>query len=231
MKRLFIIHYSLFISAALCVALTSCGELIEVNEVSEQQMATAKLEIERRTIDLTVGDSYNLTVKVTPDSLAKKGIYWESANPAVVTIDEGRIVAVAPGETVIKATAMAGLNVDSCRVRVLPVWTFDPYLFRYDMVVYANVTVGGRALDRDVTVAAFNSGGEVRGLGLLRQADGRQYLQLRVYSNDEYEEDGQLTLRCYDRQRLIMVEAKEKLSFEADATLGTLSSLYPIVFD
>ena len=114
MKRLFIIHYSLLISAALCVALTSCGELIEVNEVSEQQMATAKLEIERRTIDLTVGDSYDLTVKVTPDSLAKKGIYWESANPAVVTIDEGRIVAVAPGETVIKATAMAGLNVDSC---------------------------------------------------------------------------------------------------------------------
>ena len=104
-------------------------------------------------------------------------------------------------------------------------------LFRYDMVVYANVTVGGRALDRDVTVAAFNSGGEVRGLGLIRQADGQQYLQLRVYSNDEYEEDGQLTLRCYDRQRLIMVEAKEKLSFEADATLGTLSSLYPIVFD
>ena len=215
---------------SVALMLVSCGELIEVDEISEQQVTEAKLSVERRNVDMMVGDSYELTVKLTPDSLTAKGIYWESANPAVVSINEGTVVAVAPGETVIRVTSVAGLKSDSCRVRVIPRWSFAPYQFRYDMVVYANVTVGGRALDYDVTVAAFSDDGEVRGIGLLRTAGKQQYLQLRLYSNDN-EGDEQLTLRCYDRQRLLLVDAKEKLTFESNATLGTLSSLYSIVFE
>ena len=48
--------------------------------------------------------------------------------------------------------------------------------------------------------------------------------------NEKIALDG-LTLRCFDRQRMLLVDAKEKLTFDSNATLGTLSSLYSIVFE
>ena len=128
-------------------------------------------------------------------------------------------------------TALAGMKRDSCRVRVYR-WSFDPYQFRYDMVVYANVTVGGQPADANTLVAAFGHGEtgapEVRGMGVMRQSADRKYMLLRLYSN---ETDGEeLTFRCYDRRRLLMVDGKE-VTFENNATWGTLSSLYNIVFE
>lgn len=222
---------SIFGLAALTIGLASCGELFEVEEVAEQA-AIADIEMGRRTIDMMEGDWYTLPATITPDSLIKKGVFWEVADTNIVSIDNGTITAKAPGETTVRATAVAGLKSDTCRVRVHR-WEFNPYQFRYDMVVYADVTVAGQPADEMLKVAAFGSdetgAQQIRGIGVMRQSGDKKYMQLRLYSNEEGADT--LTLRCYDRNRLLVVESKERVGFDSNATLGTLSMLYDITFE
>ena len=220
------IHYSLFT--------TSCGKLYEVEELTEDQLSVAELSVGRHAVDLMVGDAFQLPMTIMPDTLAERGIYWESADTTVVRISEGSLTAVGPGETTVTAIAMAGLMSDTCHIRVLELWTIDPYAFLYDMVVYADVSVNGRAADDNIMVGAFGSDDsgrpQLKGLGSLRRSpDGRQYMVLRTYSNRI---DGEsLTLRCYDRSRALLLESPNSIIFENNATLGTLSHLYNIVFE
>ena len=218
----------------MAVILTSCGKPFELEEVAEDQLSVTELAVDRHSVDLMVGDIYQVSATVKPDTLAERGIYWESADTTVVRISEGRLVAVGAGETTVKAIAMAGLKSDNCHVRVIEPWVIDPYAFLYDMVVYADVSVNGRAADDNTSVGVFgrdDSGGPLlKGVGVMRRsADGRSYMVLRTYSNGD---DGEsLTLRCYDRSRALLLESKEGITFENNSTLGTLSRLYSIVFE
>ena len=222
---------SIFGLAALTVGLASGGELFEVEEVPEQA-AVADIAMGRHNVDLMVGDSYTLPATITPDSLINKGLFWEVADTNIVSIDNGTIMAKAPGETAVRVTAVAGMKNDTCHVNVHR-WDFDPYQFRYDMVIYADVTVGGKAPESGTMVAAFGydetGAQQIRGLGVMRQAGDQKYMQLRLYSNEEGGDT--LSLRCYDRQRLLMVKSKDAVSFESNVTLGTLSMLYSIDFE
>ena len=54
---------------------------------------------------IVVGGTVALTATVTPDNATEKDIVWESANPAVATVDQnGTVTGVATGETTISAT-------------------------------------------------------------------------------------------------------------------------------
>lgn len=217
---------SIFGLAALTVGLASCGELFEVEEVPEQA-AVADIAMGRHNVDLMVGDSYTLPATITPDSLINKGLFWEVADTNIVSIDNGTIMAKAPGETAVRVTAVAGMKNDTCHVNVHR-WDFDPYQFRYDMVIYADVTVDGRAADEAVTVAAFSSDGEVRGLGVLKESHGKKYMVLRIYSH--YDDFDTFSFKCYDRQRLLITQSDVIVSFY-DTAIGTLSDLFEISFE
>lgn len=217
---------SIFGLAALTVGLASCGELFEVEEVPEQA-AVADIAMGRHTVDLMVGDSYTLPATITPDSLINKGLFWEVADTNIVSIDNGTIMAKAPGETAVRVTAVAGMKNDTCHVNVHR-WDFDPYQFRYDMVIYADVTVDGRAADEAVTVAAFSSDGEVRGLGVLKESHGKKYMVLRIYSR--YDDSDTFSFKCYDRQRLLITQSDVIVSFY-DRAIGTLSDLFEMSFE
>lgn len=75
--------------------------------------------------DLTLytGQSWQLSVVVTPETTVNKAVEWSSNNPEVVTVDQyGKVTAVAPGEATITATATDGSGVSaSCHVTVNPV--------------------------------------------------------------------------------------------------------------
>ncbi len=54
---------------------------------------------------IIIGGTVALTATVTPDNATEKDIVWESANPAVATVDQnGTVTGVATGETTISAT-------------------------------------------------------------------------------------------------------------------------------
>ncbi len=55
---------------------------------------STKLEIEEKEIFVNEGDEYNLEVTVEP---ADAKITWQSSNEEVVTVEDGKIVAVSPG--------------------------------------------------------------------------------------------------------------------------------------
>ena len=129
---------------------------------------------------------------------------------------------------------MAGEKSDTCHVRVLPLWVIDPYVFRYDMVVYADVKVNNQNAHDNMVVGVFGQDedglSQLKGLGNLRRsADGLTYMQLRIYSNNDNGEP--LSVKCYDRSQALLMESNDRLTFENNSTLGTLSSLYSIVFE
>ena len=215
----------LFVLSTLLLSLTSCGELFDmVDDVDP----VGQLTLRDRAIDLMVGDRYVLPATLEPDTLPDKSLYWESLNPEVVSITADTLVAVAAGEAVVKATAVSQLISDSCVVTVYPYWSDVRANYQYDMVVFANVTVGGRPMDEHTMVGAFNEEGILCGVGEQHESNGIRYMLLRIYS--AYDETEDITLRCHDKLRAKMSEWPQTITFNG-GTLGTLSSLYQITFE
>lgn len=68
-------------------------------------------------IDLVQGDTYKLTASVYPSNAVVEGMTWTSGDSSVCTVDaDGRVVAVAEGQTVI--TVSVGSISASCTVNV-----------------------------------------------------------------------------------------------------------------
>jgi len=207
------------------VVFTSCGELFELNEVEEVK---AKLAVGQAEADLMVGDQYTLPATLTPDTLKNKALFYESLDEKIVSVSGNVLTAVAAGETKVVVTSVSQLVKDTCVVRVHPVWQVSPYDYRYDMLVFAKVTVDGRPLDNLATVGAFDADGTLLGVGSMQKSGDTDYVLLRIYSPDDEMEA--LTLRCYDRKRACIVECEKVLTYNG-GTLGTLSALYEIVFN
>ena len=73
-------------------------------------------------IDLYVGDTATLTATVYPSNAVDKTVKWSSDNTSIVTVNNGRIKAVAPGTTIVKAKLasipMNGNGTSTCTVTV-----------------------------------------------------------------------------------------------------------------
>lgn len=227
MKR----YYSLWLWLSLSLGLTSCGEIFELSETTDPEVTVT---LDRDSIDLMVGDQFGMPVKITPDSLHGVSVYWEVADNSVIRFNDNQVFAVAPGRTTVKVSTNVGNKSAQCVVTVYPKWQIDPHLFQYDMMVYANVTLGGKPIDESTPVAAFatNSEGqsELRGVGRLLREGNIQYMLLRVYSNDQYDASP-ITFRCYDRTRAKVVSADLSVYFISNASISTLSNLSEIAFE
>ena len=67
-------------------------------------LAPVKVEalvLNSESLDLTVGDSKKLEVTVLPDKAENKAVYWTSSNNEVASVNNGIVIAVAPGTAVI----------------------------------------------------------------------------------------------------------------------------------
>ncbi len=207
--------------------LTSCGELFEVNEEAK---ALGELFMNRRSVDLMVGDSYKLPVSLKLDDNVDATVHFESPDNAIVQLRGDTVDAVAPGIVYVSVTAVGGTLRDSCLVNVHPRWQVDPAKFRYDMVVNAAVTVEGKPLSEGMLVGAFlEETDELCGVGEVLKHDGADYLLLRIRSHEGVQEN--IVFRCYDRSRALIVQAGTSLYFSPDQTVGTLSGLYQIAFE
>ena len=65
-----------------------------------------KVELNKNTLTLDIGDEETLTATVTPDNADDKTVSWTSSDPSVATVDDsGKVTAVAVGTATITATA------------------------------------------------------------------------------------------------------------------------------
>lgn len=89
----------------------SCAVTVVAKTVDVSSVTLSKSEL-----TLTVGDSETITATVKPDDATDKTVSWSSSDPAVATVEGGKITAVKEGEATI--TAKAGDKTATCKVTV-----------------------------------------------------------------------------------------------------------------
>ena len=91
---------------------------VKVTRPAEPVAATS-VELDKNTLDLTVGGSETLTANVLPVDATNKDVTWVSSDPDVATVANGVVTAVKPGKTTITVSVEANSTLtDTCEVTV-----------------------------------------------------------------------------------------------------------------
>lgn len=210
---------------ALPLLLASCGEFFEFGEGKIPDKSN--IQVTNREITVMAGDSCRVMYILQQDEDVSQALYWESKDQNVCTVSPlGMVKGVAAGKANVMVMVLADLQRDSASVTVLPLWEVSPYAYPYEMVVYADVTVGGVAAGDDCIVGAF-IGDEVRGVGVAHTVGELRYTELRVYGSMSDESDAEVTFKCYRRGMGMVQDFTQKLTFDG-STHGTLSDLFKL---
>ena len=84
--------------------------------VSPIHVDSISLDVFRLT--LNIGSQQKLTATVLPDNATDKTVRWHSSNPAVATVNDDVVTAIAVGSAVITATTVDGEETAECTVNV-----------------------------------------------------------------------------------------------------------------
>lgn len=220
---------SLYILLAITALLvTSCDEMFTEPLPDDVQFTPAKLVVSRDVLTIMVADSIPLRASIHPDSVLNNAFAWFSDDPAIASVSRNVLHGVSPGETFVRAQAVVGPAADTCQVVVFPFPHVNSYAYRYDMPIYADVTIGDERLNERMVVVA-RCGDEIRGVGSIKSSNDIQYLQLRVYSNEPSGEE--INFLCYHRDSISFVPFDKRVTFNANHPIGTLSNLYQFTGD
>ena len=129
MKKRFFVSMILVLILAACIgALVACDGKDGTTDTDKTPDALVTVDVESVTLDKTslaleTGDEATITAVVKPDNATDKSVSWTVSpnDDSVITFNNGKIVAVAPGTATVTASA-SGKNA-SCTVTVAPVRT------------------------------------------------------------------------------------------------------------
>lgn len=68
--------------------------------------------------ELLKGENFTLTATVLPTNAKNKDVKWHSSDPAVASVENGKVIAVAKGQTTITVTTLDGGLTASCDITV-----------------------------------------------------------------------------------------------------------------
>lgn len=205
---------------------SACGEIVDFGDDSTN-WATG-LSLSRDTLTLMPGDSCLLTPVFTPADATKMNVFWLSDDDEVATMANDTIVAVGEGSTNVNVSTVNGALKTSVHVKVLTPWQIDTWHYPYETMVYAQVTVRGQAFDpTQMQVGAFIDD-ELRGMAQVREANGKSYVLVRVYS--ETNATAKIQFRCYDRKAARLDVFTQSLTFDGESH-GTLSNLLQLTIE
>ncbi len=112
MKRIF--HYTTLCMGIFCSAVSCSGS----NPGEGDHDKLISLAISKETLDLTVGETFDLAVEGTPSTASLENLRWSSENTATAKCEDGAVTAVAAGTATIKAIC-DGITA-ACEVTVRP---------------------------------------------------------------------------------------------------------------
>lgn len=242
---------------ALVVPVSSCG-LLDFDVDDELADIAADMALDADTVYVMRGDTMTLKPVFKPDTVNIKDVLISSSDNDVVSVNAltGRIEAVGQGWAWLYVESVSARLKDSCAVCVMEPWEVSGY-YPFETVFYATVTVGGKPLSKDMTVAAF-VGSECRALAMPQSFHGVAFTLFRVGSEEwpyemnpmipdnpdipleeEEDDDGQggglevvreqIEFRCYDSLHRKLYTCPRRIDFDGE-TYGTLSNLYKIEF-
>lgn len=132
-------------------------------DVTVEPVAVESITLDHTTLDLTEGDTRQLTATVLPEDATDRTVSWRSSDEGVATVADGLVTAVADGMAAV--TASAGGKSATCTVHVAPAgkrWAVGEY---YDVdgvqgVVFEVSADGrsGRIVSLDQSVKLWATG-------------------------------------------------------------------------
>ena len=84
--------------------------------VQKKFIPVTSISINQDAIELFAGESLTLTAAVKPDNATDKTVTWKSSNSAIAKVEDGKVTALAVGETTVSAAA--GDKTATCKVTV-----------------------------------------------------------------------------------------------------------------
>jgi uncharacterized protein (TIGR02145 family) len=107
-----------FLAVAALSLLAACDNGPET-ETENKPIAVSEVTLNKHALSLAVGDTETLVPVVTPDDATDKTVRWLSSQPSTASVDEnGKVTALAPGETIITVTTVDGGKTATCTVTV-----------------------------------------------------------------------------------------------------------------
>lgn len=94
------------------LSLFSLSAFVACNSTSGDVTIT----MDKKEVQLAVGESVLLSVSVKPDDVMDKTIEWKTSNEKIATVENGKVTAVAEGEAIVTATTNG--KSDSCKITV-----------------------------------------------------------------------------------------------------------------
>ncbi len=92
-------------------AKTHNGKVTKYSLTVTKAVLPTKIALNRTSLSLATGYSFDLNVSYTPSSTTRRGIYWSSSNTKVATVDaKGVVRAKAVGKTVITAKTLNNIS-------------------------------------------------------------------------------------------------------------------------
>lgn len=162
--------------------LCSCGKFLEIPET----IKPTAMELDRHRLVVMAGDSVRVKVSFEPEEISNMSVWWRTSDEQTATVSNGMVTGVRLGSTMLYAKSVLNQIEDSCAVIVIDNWDgFKRERYRYDMVVYARPLQADKttSIPANMLVAAL-CGDEVRGIGIHRNRQGIDYMELRIYSNN-----------------------------------------------
>ena len=87
--------------------------------VKDNDIVATNVSLNKKNLDLKVGNTYQLTATVLPENATNKNVKWYSNNDKVVAIDQnGLLTAKSSGTAIITVTAQNGTLQDTCIINV-----------------------------------------------------------------------------------------------------------------
>ncbi|MBR6166966.1 MAG: Ig-like domain-containing protein [Paludibacteraceae bacterium] len=118
------------------------GEVVTVKKYVAPVIAVTGVELDETAISLKEGLSTTLVATVNPTEATNKTVTWVSSNPAVATVDNGVVTAVAIGTATITVTTEDGGLSATCTVKVI-----DPSARELPNAAFKKVTATDQITD------------------------------------------------------------------------------------
>ncbi|MBO4671109.1 MAG: Ig-like domain-containing protein [Bacteroidales bacterium] len=115
--------------------LMACNE----KPVEDETIHVRSVSVNPTELSLKVGETGTVSATLVPENATDKAISWSSSNPAVATVADGVVTAVAPGSTNILATSHDSMHSAGCAVNVS-----EDKKFSFRLMTF-NILQGGKS--------------------------------------------------------------------------------------
>ena len=85
---------------------------------SEKEILVGSVKLQPSSLSLVVGDEAVLEAAVSPEDASNPTISWSVEHPSIASVDNGKVKALSPGETIVKVITEDGGKTASCQVVV-----------------------------------------------------------------------------------------------------------------